>query len=124
MFLILSSGQLVAQESPDTTRTYGITTLQNIAANLVDCLTCDSLLENANTKLSIKDSVSLEKTKQINLLNKKIGAKDQKAALDDATINMLKSTLDDSRRRNNFLKIGWGVTTSILSGFTVYFMIK
>lgn len=108
------------KQNPDTVRCYGFTELQYIAASLVECRTCDTLLALSNLKLANRDSMITEKSNQITLIQQQSELKDKRIELKDQEIARLNDLLEKAERHKKWLKIGWIATTAFLGGVIVY----
>ena len=111
------------QQSSDTTRCYGVTTLRKIAITLTKGQHCDTLLKLSELQIQNRDTT-------IVLLNKSITGLKSESSLKESIISRKQQEIDSvnlqlkKTKRNLWLtKAGWLLTTLGLSATTVYFII-
>jgi hypothetical protein len=85
---------------------------------------CDTLLQNANTKLANRDSLIHLKDTVISYQTTQLHLKDKILEVKDAEIKQINLQLKREVRKKKWLKMGWGSTSVILGGALVYFMLN
>jgi hypothetical protein len=116
---IVSYGQ-VGKPNQDTIKCYGLTELRYIAASLQEGRVCDTVLQNSKVKLLNRNNTIKELDIQINLLAGQILIKDQILLIKESELKSVNLKLATAETQKKWLKIGWGSTTLLLTGFFVY----
>ena len=98
----------------DTIKCYGLTELRYIAGTIVAGRACDTLLQDANTKIANRESLIKEKEVEIFSLNKQISLKDQLILKKEEDVKAINLNLDKEKRNHKWTKYGWGATTVLL----------
>jgi hypothetical protein len=122
MSSIPSYAQL-GKQNLDTVRCYSLTELQYIAVTLVEARACDTLLDNANSKLSNRDSLISEKTFEISKLSGQIILKDKIIAVKEEELKKAQDDLITEKDKHKWTKLGWGATSVVLGSALIYFIL-
>lgn len=108
----------------DTTRCYGFTELKYIASGLVKGRACDTLLSNANLKLSKCDSLNSEKDLEIDKLNTTTNIQTDIIQDRENTIDEKNSEIRKLKKIVRFIKAGWITSVGVLTGALTYSVFK
>lgn len=112
----LSAQQSISVKPQDTIKCYNLAELQQIAATLIDCEACDTLLSVANFKIKNREDLIKEKDFELSQLSGQNLLKDALIEHKDDTINQLNESIISLQQQRKWIGIGLGSTTLLLGG--------
>jgi hypothetical protein len=112
----LSAQQSLSVKPQDTIKCYNLVELQQIAATLIDCEACDTLLSVANFKIKNREDLIKEKDFELSQLSGQNLLKDTIIEHKDDTINQLNESIISLQQQRKWIGIGLGSTTLLLGG--------
>jgi len=115
LLLMISIGSFAQglKPSSDTIRCYGITELRKIAAVMDDAVKYQSLYNNANVKLAVKDSMMFIKDKKNESLQTEVNLNGSIIKNNNNQIQSLTGDIKKADTKIKFLKFGWGGTVIV-----------
>jgi hypothetical protein len=108
------------QQSSDTTRCYGVTTLRKIAITLTKGQHCDTLLKLSELQIQNRDTTIVLLNKSITGLKSESSLKESIISRKQQEIDSVNLQLKSVNRKLSWTKFGWGSSTLILSVALAY----
>ena len=122
--LILISWTLsFAQTGRDTIKCYNADELRLIATGLVKGKQCQSELSLCEKEVEIQNNIIASQLLIIENDSIIIEAKDTEIESKSAIISKLDSDLAKEKRKHKWTKVKYGITTTVLLAFSVWFML-
>jgi hypothetical protein len=108
----------------DTNRCYTPTELKAIALKLIHGAECDTLLKIANLTITAQDTAIKSQAKTIEKQDLRYITTEH--LVDEVTLqrDAIKKDLKKSKRRLVWTKVGWAITTVVLTTTTVLALVK
>jgi hypothetical protein len=119
----MNSTALYGQQSSDTTKCYGVTTLRKIAMTLTKGQHCDTLLKLSELQIQNRDTTILMLNKNITGLKTESSLKESIISRKQQEIDTINLQLEETQRQLWWTKAGWVSTTLGLLTLSGYLLL-
>lgn len=123
LLILINSILLLGQTGNDTIKCYNASELRLIASGLIKGKECQSNLTLCEKEVDIQNNII---TNQILIIENDsliIATKDEEIESKTIQLGLLDAELAKEKRKHKWTKIKYGITTTVLLAFSIWFML-